>query len=214
MRVLAATSSPEVQGLQTDADETIGVVSGQGSLFLILVVGIGAGLVGLALFATLRRWLPERSTHAGLIGVAIGAGVLVRPAGLITTDNDDFTLLQPVALAVMLVIGMIVLFGASFGVLVDRLAPRWPQPAWSLRGMLSLVPFAVLVLSPPLLLGVVVGVLFGVFAPAFSRAGAPSSRGPRRSDGTTTRIAKAAVLATGALGIVSVAVAAEQVLTI
>ena len=100
MRVLAATSSDDVQGLRTEADEIVGEVSVGGSMFLIVVVGIGAAVVGLALFSALRRWLPDRSLAAGLVGVSIGAGLLVRPAGLLSSTNSDFTLLTPVALAV------------------------------------------------------------------------------------------------------------------
>jgi hypothetical protein len=134
MRVLAATSSDDVQGLQTEADETIGEVSVGGSLFLIVGIGMGAAVVGLALFTMLRRWLPDRSLAAGLVGVAIGAGLLVRPVGLLTSANRDFTLVAPVALAVALCLATFVLFGATFGVLVDHLASRWPRPGGAPRG--------------------------------------------------------------------------------
>ena len=127
MRVLAATSSDDVQGLRTEAEEIVGDVSVGGSMFLIVGVGIGVAVVGLALFSTLRRWLPERPLVAGLLGVAIGAGLLVRPAGLLSSGNSDFTLLTPVPLAVAFCLATLVLFGATFGVLVDRLAPCWPR---------------------------------------------------------------------------------------
>ena len=151
MRVLAVTSSDDVQGLQTEADETIGEVSVGGSLFLIVVVGIGAAVVGLALFLLLRRWLPDRSLAAGLVGVAIGSGLLVRPAGLLSSANSDFTLVAPVALAVALCLATFVLFGATFGVLVDRFAPRWPRPGWSPQGVVSVLPFALLLPVTPAL---------------------------------------------------------------
>lgn len=161
MRILAATSSDEVQGLQTAAEEVIDEVSVDGSVFLIVALGIGAGALGLALSAVLRRWLPDRSAAAGLIGVAIGAGLLVRPSGLLASSNRDFTLLSPVSLAVALCIATLLLFGTTFGVLVDRLAPRWPRPGWSPRGVASLLPFASLVLAPPLFAVAVAGVLLG-----------------------------------------------------
>jgi hypothetical protein len=144
MRVLAATSSDDVQGQLTEADEIIGEVSVGGSVFLIVVVGIGASVVGLAFFLVLRRWLPDRSLAAGLVGVAIGAGVVVRPSGLLSSANRDFTLISPVALAVALCLVTLVLFGATFGVLVDRLATSWPRPGWSPRGAVSVLPFAML----------------------------------------------------------------------
>ena len=54
MRVLAATSSDDVQGLRTEADEIVGEVSVGGSVFLILIVGIGGAVIGLALFSAFR----------------------------------------------------------------------------------------------------------------------------------------------------------------
>ena len=212
MRVLASTSPDEVQGLRTDAEETIGDVTLDGSMFLIVVLGIGAGVAGLAIFAALRRWLPDRSLAAGLLGVAIGAGILVRPSGLISSDNGDFVLLDPLALAVALCLAMVVLFGATVGVLVDHLGPRWPRPGWSPRGIASLLPFAVLALSPPLLIAASVGVLVGVVAPQLRGALGGDASSSGRAAGS--RPARTAVAAIGVLGWASVFVAAGEVLTL
>jgi hypothetical protein len=214
MRVLAATSSDDVQGLQTEADETIGEVSVGGSMFLIIGIGLGAGVVGLALFTMLRRWLPDRSLAAGWIGVAIGAGLLVRPAGIISSSNRDFTIVAPVALAVALCLAMFVLFGATFGVLVDHLAPRWPRPGWSPRGVASILPFVMLLLSPPLLVAAVIGVLVGTAATKV-RSPAARDRSVRSDvDGAGVRRGRILVTALGVLGGVSVVVAAGQVLAL
>ena len=209
MRVLAATSSDDVQGQLTEADEVIGNVSFGGSMFLITIVGIGAAVVGLALYATLRRWLPDRSLAAGLIGVAIGAGLLVRPAGLLTADNRDFTLVAPVALAVAFCLAMLALFGATFGVLVDRLAPRWPRPGWSLRGVGALVPFAMLLSAPPIFVASVIGVLAGTAAPTLRPAAPPATL-----QRTSTRFGRVVVVTLGGLGSLSIVVAAGQVLAL
>ena len=214
MRVLAATSSDDVQGLRTEADEIIGEVSVGGSVFLIAVVGIGAAVVGLALFSLLRRWLPERSLAAGLVGVAIGAGLLVRPAGLLSSTNSDFTLIAPVALAVALCVATLVLFGASFGVLVDRLAPRWPRPGWSAQGVVSVLPFAVLLLAPPLFVAAVIGVLAGTVASRLRSLAAPDHPVRADTDHPDTRFGRLLVMALGGLGSLSVVVAAGQVLAL
>lgn len=205
MRVLAATSPDRVQGRLTDAEEVVGEVSVSGSVFLIVGFGIGAGVAGLALFSLLRRWLPSRSLAAGLVGVAIGAGPLVRPSGLLSSTNEDFTLLSPVALAVAICVAMLVLFGATFGVLVDYLATRWPRPGWSLKGVAAVLPFALLVPVPPLLIATVVVVLGGVFAAQWS---------PNALDGPGTRAARTLVLALGGVGGLSIVVAAGEVLTL
>jgi hypothetical protein len=214
MRVLAATSPEDVQGLRTEADAIVGDVTVGGSAFLIVALGLGAGVVGLALFAALRRWLPSRSLAAGVIGSAIGAGLLVRPSGLVSADNVDFTILEPTALGLGMCLVIIVLFGATFGVLVDRLAPRWPRPGWSLRGIASILPFAVLLLSPPLLLAALAGVFFGTVAPTLPRSVASQGQLPVGAESGGARFGAVAVVAAGALGGVSVLVAAGQVLVL
>jgi len=213
MRVLAVTSSDDVQGLSTEADEVIGRVSAGGTTFLIVVVGMGAATAGLVLFLALRRWLPDRSLIAGLVGVAIGAGLLVRPSGLISSGNGDFALVEPVALAVGLCLAMIVLFGATFGVLVDRLAPQWPRPGWSVHGVVSVLPFALLLPAPPLFIAAVIGVLVATLAPRVRPAAAVDGQ-VRRSVERAGRLGRILVAAFGALGGPSVVAAAGQVLTV
>ncbi len=214
MRVLAATSPDDVQGLRTEADEIIGEVSVGGSVFLIVVVGIGAAVVGLALYSSLRRWLPDRSLAAGFVGVAIGAGLLVRPAGLLTSANSDFTLVAPVALAVALCLTTLVLFGATFGVLVDHLAPRWPRPGWSPLGVVSVLPFAVLLPAPPLFVAVVIGVLAGTVVPRLRPPAARDHAERPDVDRAGARSGRILVTALGGAGSLSVVVAAGQVLAL
>ncbi|MGI8806812.1 MAG: hypothetical protein ACR2KK_02960 [Acidimicrobiales bacterium] len=213
MRVLAVTSSDDVQGLRTEADEVIGRVSAGGTTFLIVVAGIGAATAGLVLFLALRRWLPDRSLIAGLVGVAIGAGLLVRPSGLIASDNTDFALVEPVALAVGLCLAMLVLFGATFGVLVDRLAPQWPRPGWSVHGVVSVLPFGLLLPAPPLFIAAVVGVLVGTLAPRVRPAAAVDGQ-VRPSVERAGTLGRILVAAFGALGGLSVVAAAGQVLAV
>jgi hypothetical protein len=214
MRVLAATSSDDVQGLRTEADEIVGKVTGGGSVFLIVIVGIGAAVVGLALFSTLRRWLPDRSLAAGLVGVAIGAGLFVRPTGLLTSANSDFTLVEPAALAVALCLATLALFGATFGVLVDSLAPRWPRPGWSPRGVVSVLPFAALIVAPPVFAGAIVGVLVGTGASKLRSSAVRDHRAPTDAEGAATRFGPILVMALGGLGGLSIVVAAGQVLVL
>lgn len=214
MRVLAATSSADVQGQLTEADEIIGEVSVGGSMFLIVVVGVGASVLGLALFLVLRRWLPDRSLVAGLVGVAIGAGVLVRPSGFLSSANRDFTIISPVALAVALCLVTLVLFGATFGVLVDRLAIRWPRPGWSPGGAVSVLPFAVLLPAPPLFVAAVIGVLAGAVAPRLRSPAAQDHSVRPDVQGASARPERILVMALGGLGVLSVAVAAGQVVAL
>jgi hypothetical protein len=206
MRVIAITSPTEAQGRRTDADEIVGEVSVGGSLFLVVGLGIGAAVVGLGLYVVLRRWLPERSVVAGLVGVAMGGGLAVRPSGLLASDNPDFTFVRPVTLAVALSLVTLVLFGATFGVLVDHLAPRWPRPGWSPRGVASVLPFAVLLPAPPLFAGAVIGVLAGAVS---TKRSVPRPPEPRQ--GLRSRWGQLVVAGLGCLGGISVLLAGAQV---
>lgn len=202
MRVLAVTS-PDAQGLLTDADEVVGEVSAGGTVFLVGVLGALAGMTGLGLYVGLRRWLPSRSVVAGLCGAAIGAGVLARPSGLIDPENPDFRVLTPRPLAVVIVLAMVALFGLAFGPLVDRAAASWPRPSWSLRGVAGLLPFALLLVVPPVAIAVAVIVVLGSWlGPVPLRAGGPSLLGTRL------------VLGFAAVGAVVVFVSAGQVLVL
>lgn len=200
MRVLASTSSDGVQGRLTEADAVIGKVTVGGSVFIVVFIGMGAGVAGLALYPALRRWLPRRSTAAGVVGVAIGAGLLLRPSGLLSSSNSDFSLLGPVPLAVAIVLTTLVLFGATFGVLVDHLAPRWPRPGKSARGVMSLAPFALIVVAPPLAAAVLIGVFAGASTPRLKLTPAQDRAG------------HVIVMALGALGSLSILTAAASVL--
>jgi hypothetical protein len=207
MRVLAVTSSGAAQGARTEADEIVGEVSAGGSVFLVVVIGAGAGLVGLALFAPLRRWLPDRSVGAGLVGAAIGAGLLARPTNVLSSNNRDFELLGPVALAVVVCVALFALFGATFGVLVDRFAARWPRPGRSVARAASMLPIGILVLVPPVFAAVVLAVAIGVAAPKIRPSSAPALTAAHRGVG------RAVVLAAGGLGALSVGLSAAQILT-
>jgi hypothetical protein len=214
MRILAVTSPRQAQGRRTEADAVIGRASISGSFFLVVAIGVGAAALGLALYTTLRRWLPDRSLTAGLVGVAIGAGLLVRPVGLLTSANSDFTVVAPAGLAVMFCIATLVLFGATFGVLVDYLAPRWPRAGWNLRGVAAVLPFAVLLPVPPLFGAAMIGVLLGTLAPRLRPGTAHRHITRAGSDPAVGGAGRIAVLAGGAVGTISILVAAGQVLAL
>ena len=158
MRVLAATSPDEAQGAITEAEEVVGEVTMGGTVGLIAFAGLFGGFAGLALFALVRRWLPDRSLVAGALTLGIGAGLTVRLSGLLDPDNPDFELLSPRWLAVALVLVVLVVFGLLAAVLIDRWAASWPQPARSPKGVASGLPLVVLVMAPPVAFGALVAI--------------------------------------------------------
>lgn len=199
MRVMAITS-PDAQGMLTDAEEVVGEVTLGGTIVLVVFIGLFAAVIGLGIFALLRRWLPDRSLVAGLAGAAIGAGLLVRASGLIDQDNPDFAILSPRALAVAMAVGMIVLFGLTFGVLVDRFAPRWPRPARSVKGVASLLPLLILLPAAAVALPAVLAIVAATAVPApdlrrFDRVGRVLAGGLAFVGGAATLLAAGEVLA-------------------
>ena len=173
MRILAATSPDGVQGQITDAEEVVGVVTLSGTLGLVLFAGVFGGAFGALLFGLLRAWLPERSLAAGGVAGAIGAGVAARMSGLVDPDNHDFAILEPVWLAVLLGIGLLVTFALLGAVLMDRWAASWPPPGRSPSGIAGMLPIAPLLLAPPAAIGVAAAIAFRAFVPpAVTSAGA------------------------------------------
>jgi hypothetical protein len=183
MRVAAAVSPESAQGRLTDADEVVGEVTLGGTMFLVLGVGVLGGMVATAAWVVLRRWLPERSVVAGLVVAAVGAGLLARPSGLIDPDNRDFVILSPTWLPLLMSVAVVLAFGVSFAVLADRWSTRWPVPAPTIRGVLSVVPFVgVLTLSVPMVVPAVVMVVAVSVATWRQRGRTRSGRWLERSE--------------------------------
>lgn len=115
MLVLRLTSSPNLHGLTTDDGFTIGIVSAQTGFLLMVTTLLGA-TVG-AGYLVVRGWLPERSRPwlAGALGALVGGARILRPEGI------DFTLLDPLPLA----IAMFVAIPAGVGVATTMLAERF-----------------------------------------------------------------------------------------
>jgi hypothetical protein len=126
MRILAATSGDSAQGLLTDADERVGKISTDGTLGIIIFVGVLGGVVGGILYVALRRWLPR---PAWLGGLALGSLLLVVVARLdpLSPDNHDFAILKPTWFAVLLVAVLFPLFGLTVAPLVERLDRGYPR---------------------------------------------------------------------------------------
>lgn len=145
MLVLRLSSDPRLRGLETDDGFTIGVLS-TATLFLLGLTAI-IGAAGGALYLLVRGWLAPRLrpwVFGGLTGVVGGAGI-IRPEGL------DFTLLDPLPLAV----AMFVAIAAAGGVVTSVLAERFLregsafEASWTALGVLVLLlPLTAGILGP------------------------------------------------------------------
>jgi hypothetical protein len=115
MLLLRLTSDPSLHGRLTDDGFTIGVVS-LATLFLMVLTTVGGALGGAAYLA-IRAWIPERA-RPWLVGVLSG---LVGGAAIVRPDGIDFTLLEPLWLAVT----MFVVIPAAYGVATSLLCERF-----------------------------------------------------------------------------------------
>jgi hypothetical protein len=144
MLVLRLTSDARLHGLETDDGFTIGIVS-SATAFLLILTAVG-GLLGGLVYLLARAWLPERLRpwlFGSLTGL-VGGALVIRPGGI------DFTLLDPLGLA----IAMFVALPAAYGVATGFLAERFLRDDSAIaRSRLSLLVFIFLI--PIALTGVI-----------------------------------------------------------
>lgn len=119
MRLLAATSSEDVQGRLTEADEVVGEITLGGTIGFVIFAGLLVGAASGLLYVFARRFLPGRAWVAGLVfGLILLATLGV--ADPLSPDNTDFSILTPVPLAVGFIVALALLFGAVVAVLTAR----------------------------------------------------------------------------------------------
>ena len=141
MFVLRLTSDPSLRGLKTDDDFTIGVFSGETAflMFATAFLGVLGGLV----YLVVRSWLPVGGRpwlYGGLTAI-VGGALVIRPNGI------DFTLLEPLSLAVAMFIALPAAYGVVTSLLTERfLAAGSRFERWGvwLGGIPALVPLAAL----------------------------------------------------------------------
>jgi hypothetical protein len=172
MRLSALAADDSRTGMLTENGNVIGRITVEGTLALLLFVGLITGVgVGLFLFA-LRTVLPRRFLPGTLSTVllALGATIAIDPS------NADFVIVGHRALNVAMFIALFPAFGVVFVVLAERLERWLVRPPLARIAPLSLVGTG---------LGVVLGLLgVGVIAV---------------SNGPPTGIAVAMVTALGAV---------------
>ncbi|HEY7478785.1 MAG TPA: hypothetical protein VIB62_11175 [Actinomycetota bacterium] len=153
MFVLRLTSDPALHGRQTDDGFVIGELS-SATLFL---VGFTAalGVLGALFYLVVRGWLPAtwRAPLAGVFGGIVGGALVIQPGGI------DFTLLEPLWLAIAMFIALPALFGVVMSLLVERFRAPDSGFARSRVWFLGLVPLIAIVFSGVRVLAVAAVVL-------------------------------------------------------
>jgi hypothetical protein len=148
MFVLRVTSDPSLQGLPTDDGFTIGRFSGE-TLFLVAATA-ALGVLGGLLYLAVRPWLPERwrAALAGVFGAIVGGAAFIRP-------GIDFTLLDPLPLAIVMFIALPAIYGVAMSLFVERLLRSDPATSASWGWLLGLLPLVAFGATGPLGLGLI-----------------------------------------------------------
>jgi len=163
MFVLRLTSDPALRGLKTDDDFTIGIFSGA-TLFLVIVTTV-LGILGGLVYLVVRGWLPERGRpwlFGGLTGI-VGGATVIRPGGI------DFTLLEPLGLAVAMFIALPAAYGVAMSLFAERFladdSAFGRSKAW-IAGLVLLLPLGFFgVVGLAVLALILAAVLLGRAAP-------------------------------------------------
>ena len=90
MRVSGALAPDFAQGVSTEAGNRVGEITLGGTLVLVFIIGIAAGITGAVLYAVFRPWLAWAGRFRG-----VAFGVVLFAAGSATSDvlnpdNPDF----------------------------------------------------------------------------------------------------------------------------
>jgi hypothetical protein len=178
MRVLAATS-PDAQGLLTDAAEVVGEITLGGTIAFFVFVGLTAGTISGVVFVLLHRTLPAGPFGGALIGILllIVLGTRVDP---LRPGNPDFEILGPGWLAISLFTTLAAATGAFVAATAGRLSRALPLTGWALLAYVAPLLFfllPVLVFAWPLGVLVLAG---GVVFVTVGRLRVPSAAQSRR----------------------------------
>ncbi len=125
MRVAGATTRPELAGSLTSNGNRVGEITFQGTLALILFVGVFSGIVGGVAFAVAEPWLRSRRWK----GLIFGAALLVA-VGFTVLDptNIDFERFGITLLNVALFAALFIAFGVITAWLFERISTAIDRP--------------------------------------------------------------------------------------
>ena len=120
----AAVLEPDAAGLRTENGNVIGAITPEGTLVLLVFVGLPFGVVVGALWVVIRPWLPSSAGLRALVAVPIA--LAMGTTGLISATNPDFMLLGRNLAVVSLLVVLVALFGPALVLaetVFDRLLP-------------------------------------------------------------------------------------------
>ena len=152
---IAGAANPGARGRTTEAGFTVGRITADGTLGLVLFIGLFVGVGGAVLYVIFRPWLSRVGKWRGVAFGVLLFGIGSATSDVLNPDNIDFVILGNQGLLVSMVFALFVGFGALidwlFGLLdlrlpaVDRRSARWTYAGLALAGLVLavlFVPFA------------------------------------------------------------------------
>lgn len=118
MRLAGAIGGDAAQGARTEAGFTVGELTLEGTVSLMLFVGLSSGLVGAAWFVIFRPWLGWAGRWRGAAFGVLLFALASATSDVLNPDNVDFRILGNGAI---LVVSIVVLF-VGFGLLIEPVA--------------------------------------------------------------------------------------------
>ena len=168
MRLMAVTSPDAAQGVETEAQETVGRITAGGSAGFVLFTALFFGLATGVIYLLIRRWLPG----GRLGGLVYGLLLLVLFSTRIDplrADNRDFDIVGPSGVALAAFGALVVVHGMAVAAIAARYAAALPLIRRDVRVIARYLPLAPLLLLVPFVFAAVVG--GGVFVAARSAPG-------------------------------------------
>jgi hypothetical protein len=130
MRLAAAAAGERARGAGTEAGFTVGEITLEGTLGLLLFVGVVSGILGAAWFVIFRPWLAWAGRWRGPVFGVLVFALASATSDVLKPDNVDFLILRNAPLVLVLIATLFVAFGLVI-VPMDRTLDRRLPPAGS-----------------------------------------------------------------------------------
>lgn len=176
MRLIAATS-PDATGRLTEAQATVGEISFDGTISLLVFGALPLAFLSTALYLVVAPWLPRGALGGAIFGVAafIGVSAFIDP---LRAENIDFNIVGPGWLSVIVFAVLGVLQGVALAAFTGRLSRSLPLVSrrnWWVTFLLLLPAVVYVPIGILLATGALVALAFPRLLPWFLRVRA--SRG-------------------------------------
>jgi hypothetical protein len=143
MRAIAATSDPRLDGVLTSDREPIGDITLDGTIGLVLFVGVFGGVLLGVGYLLLRSFLPDDLR----VRAACAAGLVwcVGASTMFDSSDFDFRMLEPGWLSIVMFSAIFLVAGWVAAAGIEVALRSWPAPgraaAWRYAPALLLLPF-------------------------------------------------------------------------